>query len=245
MPLPSSSLSLLYFPLLLGEDEGEVIGEGDFMENRNRAQEILKRLKRTYKVRGPFIDGENPLELLIATVLSAQCTDVRVNIVTKSLFKKYKTAQDYADADIRKLETEILSTGFYKTKARYLKGIGQTLIERFGGKVPARFEDLVTLPGVGRKSANLVLAKAFGIMHGIAVDTHVFRVAPRLGLTRGKTPDAMSRDLEKLYRSKDFLDVNEYLILHGRAMCAPQKPKCPACVLRDICPSAKKFYPNI
>ncbi|MBI4262409.1 endonuclease III [Candidatus Uhrbacteria bacterium] len=215
------------------------------MNQRTRASTILKRLKRTYKVRGPFIDGENPLELLIATVLSAQCTDVRVNMVTKSLFQKYKTAQDYARANLQELERDIHSTGFYKAKAKYLQGIGAALVERFGGKVPQRFEDLVTLPGVGRKSANLIMAKAFGKPTGVAVDTHVFRVAPRLGLTKGKTPDAMAHDLEKLYAPKDYLDVNEYLILHGRATCAPRKPKCPACVLRDICPSKKIHHPEM
>ncbi len=211
------------------------------MKQRERARKILKRLKRTYRVRGPFVVWGNPLELLIGTVLSAQCTDVRVNIVTKKLFKKYKTANDYARAKLPQLEKEIYSTGFYKTKARYLKGIGQALQERCGGNVPNRFEDLLTLPGVARKSANLIMAKAFGIPTGIAVDTHVFRVAPRLGLTKGKTPDAMARDLEKLYQPKDYLDVNEYMIMHGRAICAPRKPKCPSCVLNDICPSAKKF----
>lgn len=214
------------------------------MLQKDRAREILQRLKRTYKVRGPFVEWGNPLELLIATVLSAQCTDVRVNRVTKTLFKKYRTARDYARAKLPVLEKEIYSTGFYKTKAKYLKGIGQALEERFGGKVPSRLEDLLTLPGVARKSANLIMAKAFGTPTGVAVDTHVSRVAPRLGLTKGKTPDAMAKDLERLYPPKDFLDVNEYMILHGRATCTP-KPKCPTCVVRDLCPSAKKFYPHL
>ncbi len=210
----------------------------------NRAKEILRRLKRTYKVRGPFVEWSNPLELLIGTVLSAQCTDVRVNMVTKTLFKKYKTARDYARAKLPILEKEIYSTGFYKTKAKYLKGIGQTLVEKFHGKVPDRLEDLLTLPGVARKSANLIIAKAFGKPTGIAVDTHVSRVAPRLGLTKSKTPDRMACDLEELYTPKDYLDVNEYMILHGRATCTP-KPKCPSCVLKNICPSAKKFFPHL
>lgn len=213
------------------------------MVQKKRAQEILRRLKRTYNVRGPFVVWGNPLELLIGTVLSAQCTDKRVNIVTKVLFKKYKTAKDYADAKLSDLQKIIYSTGFYKSKSKYLKGIGQALVAKYGGEVPISFEDLLTLPGVARKTANLIMAKAFGTPTGIAVDTHVFRVAPRLGLTKGKTPDAMARDLEKLYAPKDYLAVNEFMILHGRATCAPRKPKCPSCVLKNICPSAKKFYP--
>lgn len=214
------------------------------MTQQKRAREILKRLKRTYRVRGPFVVWSNPLELLIGTVLSAQCTDVRVNMVTKELFKKYRTAKDYANAKFATLEKEIYSTGFYKTKAKYLKGIGQALVERFHGKVPDRLEDLLALPGVARKSANLIMAKAFNTPTGIAVDTHVSRVAPRLGLTKSKTPDCMAKDIEELYPPKDYLDVNEYFIMHGRAICTP-KPKCPSCVLKNICPSAKKFYPHL
>lgn len=217
----------------------------NFANKHIRAREILKRLQRTYRVRGPFVVWGNPLELLIGTVLSAQCTDKRVNIVTTTLFKKYKTAKDYADAKISDLQKIIYSTGFYKSKAKYLKGIGQALVSKYGGNVPNRFGDLLTLPGVARKTANLIMAKAFGTPTGIAVDTHVFRVAPRLGLTKGKTPDAMARDLEALYAPKDYLAVNEYMIMHGRAVCAPRKPKCPSCVLKNICPSAKKFYPKI
>lgn len=213
------------------------------MTKQQRSRTILRRLKRTYKTIGPFVVWSNPLELLIGTVLSAQCTDKRVNIVTKTLFKKYKTAKDYADAKLTTLEKEIYSTGFYKTKAKYLKGIGQALMERYGGKVPNRLLDLLTLPGVARKSANLVMAKAFGTPTGIAVDTHVFRVAPRLGLTKAKNPDTMARDLERLYAPKDYLAVNEYMIMHGRAICT-SKPKCSSCILKNICPSAKKFYPK-
>ncbi len=215
------------------------------MQKKERAREILKRLKRIYPVRGPFVVWSNPVELLIGTVLSAQCTDRRVNMVTKTLFKKYKTAKDYADAKISDLQKIIYSTGFYKTKAKYLKGIGQALVERYNGEVPNRFEELLTLPGVARKTANLVMAKAFGMPTGIAVDTHVLRVAPRLGLTKAKNTNAIARDLEGLYAPKDYLAVNEYMIMHGRAICAPRKPKCPSCVLKNICPSARKFYPDI
>ncbi|OGY79742.1 MAG: endonuclease III [Candidatus Kerfeldbacteria bacterium RIFCSPHIGHO2_02_FULL_42_14] len=213
-------------------------------KERERANAILKRLKRTYTIRGPFVEWKNPLELLIATVLSAQCTDVRVNQVTKQLFKQYKTAQDYAKGSLSELEARIHSTGFYKAKARYLKGIGQALVKNFNGKVPEKLEELLTLPGVARKSAYLILAKAFHHPTGIAVDTHVSRVAPRLGFTKAKTPEKIARDLEKLYEPKNFLAVNEYCILHGRAICKPRMPLCLNCCVKDWCPSFKIFYPK-
>lgn len=208
------------------------------MDTRERAGEILKRLKKEYPVRGPFVEWSNPLELVIGTVLSAQCTDVRVNAVTKSLFKKYRTAGDYARSDLRTLEKEIYSTGFYRSKAKYLKGIGERLEKDFGGRVPATLEELLTLPGVSHKSAHLVMAKAFGKFTGIAVDTHVSRAAPRLGLTKSKDVKKMAGDLEKLFRAKEYLNVNEFMIMHGRAICKA-RPLCGECVLSDICPSAR------
>lgn len=181
----------------------------------------------------------NPLELVVGTVLSAQCTDKRVNIVVKDLFQKYKTAQDYAQADIATLEKEIYSTGFYRSKAKYLKGIGTILSEKYNGKVPNNLEDLLQLPGVSNKTAYLVLAKAFKKYEGVAVDTHVKRIAPRLGLTNEqKNTDIIARDLGELVGNKDALDINEYLILHGRKVCLG-KPKCGECVLKDICPTGK------
>lgn len=214
------------------------------MTKKERAQEILNRFKKTYTKRGPFVEWSNPLELVIATVLSAQCTDVRVNQVTKQLFKQYKTAKDYAEASFPKLEALIRPTGFYKSKARYLKGIGQTLVKNFHGKVPNTLEDLLTLPGVAKKSAHLVMSKAFHKPTGIAVDTHVSRIAPRLSFTNAKTPEKMGADLEKLYKPKDFLDVNEYFILHGRAICKPRMPLCLNCCVQELCPSRKIFYPK-
>ncbi|MEK7606829.1 MAG: endonuclease III [Patescibacteria group bacterium] len=207
------------------------------MDTRTRAEEALKRLKKEYPERGPFVEWKNSLELVVGTMLSAQCTDVRVNMVTKTLFKKYKTAKDYARADLCTLEKEIYSTGFFKSKAKYLKGIGERIVKDFGGRVPATLEDLLTLPGLSHKSAHLVMAKAFGKFTGIAVDTHVYRVAPRLGLTQSKDRDKVAGDLEKLYPPKEYLNVNEYCIMHGRAICKP-RPLCGECVLQDICPSA-------
>lgn len=206
------------------------------MNKKERADEILRQLKKTYSHPGPFVEWSNPLELVVGTVLSAQCTDERVNRVTEKLFKKYKTAEDYAKADVAELERDIYQTGFYKSKARYVKGIGRILSEKFGGEVPDDFEKLLMLPGVARKTAHIVMAKAFGKFTGIAVDTHVMRLAPRMGLTREKIQEKIAKDLEKLFPKKEYLQVNEYFITHGRAVCVPRKPKCGECAIRDICP---------
>ena len=208
-------------------------------EKMKKAQEALKRLRKAYKVTGPFVEWSNPLELVVGTALSAQCTDVRVNMVTKELFKKYKTARDYADADQAVLEKEIYSTGFYRNKAKNLRGMGQVLVERYGGKVPDTLEGLLSLPGISNKTAYIVLEKAFGKLEGVAVDTHVFRLVPRLGWSDAKTAEKMSAELSRLFPKKDYLDMNEYLITHGRAICSPRNPKCGDCVLSDICPSAR------
>jgi len=210
-----------------------------FEEKKSRAKEILKRLKKAYPVVGPFVEWSNPLELVVGTMLSAQCTDERVNKTTKVLFKKYLTAEDYADASITALEKEIFSCGFYRNKSKNLKGIGKILVEKFGGAVPGRLEDLLLLPGVSHKTAYIVLAKAFGKNVGLPVDTHVFRLAGRLGWSNSKTPEKMSPELMKFFPAKEYLRVNEYLITHGRAICAPRNPKCSECVLNNICPSAK------
>lgn len=217
------------------------------MTTQERAREALRRLRKTYRKKpGDFVRWKTPLQLLVATVLSAQCTDKKVNEVTRVLFKKYRTAKDYAEAPLSALETQVHSTGFYKSKAKYLKGIGTLLIEKFDGRVPRTREELLQLPGVAFKTANLIMGKAFGVPTGVAVDTHVNRVAPRLGLTEEKkSTEKKAADLEKLFEPKDWLDVNEYMILHGRAVCAPAKPKCPECPLRDICPSARTFYPRV
>lgn len=213
------------------------------MNNRERIQEVLFRLRAEYgdrrKRQGEFIHWSTPLELVIGTVLSAQCTDARVNIVTKKLFKKYQTAADYANAPLEELQQAIGSVTFYKSKSKYLQGIGQLLVDRHHGEVPHNLEELMELPGVAKKTASLIMAKAFGQYLGVAVDTHVKRVAPRLGFTDYTNPDKISHDLEELLpQGPDWLDINEYLIMHGRAICAPRKPKCGECPLQDICPSA-------
>lgn len=214
------------------------------MDIRDRAQEILFRLRNTYTERGEFIEWSNPLELVIGIVLSAQCTDKRVNMVTAELFNAYTSPEDYANASLTELQEAISSITFYKAKSRYLKKIGQQLITDFDGEVPQTMKELMSLPGVGYKSASLIMAKAYGQMEGVAVDTHVKRVAPRLGLTTHSTPAKISTDLEAIVPQKDYLDINEYLIMHGRAICAPRKPKCGECVLQDICPAAEEFLPK-
>lgn len=207
---------------------------------KNRAREMLNRLKKTYPKPGPFVEWSTPLELVVGTVLSAQCTDERVNRVTKSLFAKYKAPHEYAEADIAELERDIYQTGFYKSKAKYLRGIGSLLVEKFGGEVPNDFDSLLTFPGVARKTAHIIMAKAFGKYTGVAVDTHVMRLAPRLGLTKHVEQEKIAKDLEKLFPKEEYLHVNEYLITHGRAICVPRKPKCGECVLLELCPFGKE-----
>lgn len=211
-----------------------------------RARLIIRTLRRAYRKKPEdFVRWQTPLELVVGTVLSAQCTDKRVNLVTAELFKKYKTAEDYAKACLPALEREIHSTGFYKVKAKYLKGIGKIVSEKFKGEVPQSFKDLLLLPGVSHKTAHLVMAKAFGKQTGIAVDTHVMRLAPRLGLTKQQNPDKIGRDLEKWFPPKDYLDVNEYFILHGRAVCKAGRPLCGRCVLKEICPTGRRRVRSI
>ena len=212
------------------------------MNKQERARKILTTLKRHYKKTGPFLNWKNPLELLMGTILSAQCTDEQVNKVTAKLFKKYKTAGDYAKANLRTIEKEVYATGFYKSKARYLKETGKILEKDFRGRVPDSLEDLLTLKGVAHKVAYLILSKAYGKNAGVAVDTHVLRLAPRLGLVNeGDAQQKMSEKLMDLYQPKDYLFINEYLITHGRAVCSPGIPKCEECILVKLCPSSKKF----
>lgn len=202
---------------------------------------LLRRLKKAYPIPGPFTEWRNVFELVIVTVLSAQCTDARVNKVSPELFKRYSTACALAQANVADIKQIIFSTGFYKSKARYLKGIGEMLCSEHNGEVPNDYKALLRLPGVSKKSACIILAKGFQNFVGVAVDTHVLRVAPRLGLAQTKSRDAMALELEKLYPKKEYLHINEYLITLGRAVCVPRVPKCAECVLQDICPSSKKF----
>ncbi len=202
--------------------------------------EVVPRLEREYPGAATELNWKNPLELLVATVLSAQTTDVRVNQVTRVLFEKYRTVEDYAAADPAQLEQDIRPTGFYRNKARSLQGMARALLERHGGEVPRTTAELVALPGVGRKTANVVLSNAFGVDEGIVVDTHVRRVSTRLGLTEERDPEKIERDLLQLVSEGGRTVFSHLLILHGRRVCKARKPDCPNCVLNDVCPSA--FY---
>jgi endonuclease-3 len=206
-------------------------------EVRARAQIIARRLRRAYPDAKCSLDFTTPLELLVATILSAQCTDERVNVVTKSLFKKYRAAEDYVRVKPEELENDIHSTGFYRAKAKHIRGCCQTLIEKFGGDVPDNMEDLTQLPGVGRKTANVILGNYYG-QPAITVDTHVKRLSGRLGLTDETDPDKIELDLQKVLPKKDWTFLSHALILHGRQVCHARKPQCGECVLRDLCPSA-------
>jgi endonuclease-3 len=203
------------------------------------APEVVARLKAEYPDARTELDWNNPLELLVATMLSAQTTDVQVNRVTQSLFAKYRTAEDYAHADPSELEEDIRPTGFYRNKARSLRNMAGALVEEHGGEVPDTMQELVALPGVGRKTANVVLGNAFGVDEGIVVDTHVRRVSGRLGLTENKDPVKIEQDLMKVVPEEDWTVFSHLLILHGRRTCKARKPDCPNCVLNDICPSAQ------
>ena len=200
--------------------------------------EVISRLKDEYPDARTELNWENPLELLVATMLSAQTTDVRVNVVTDKLFEKYRTAADYAGADPAELEADIRPTGFYRNKARSLQGMARALLDEHGGEVPRTMAGLVSLPGVGRKTANVVLGNAFGVDEGVVVDTHVRRVSRRLGLTAQKDPEKIEQDLLAVVPEGERTLFSHLLILHGRRVCKARKPDCPGCVLSDICPSS-------
>lgn len=200
--------------------------------------EVITRLKNEYPDARTELNWENPLELLVATMLSAQTTDVRVNMVTETLFESYRTAADYAGADPAQLEEDIRPTGFYRNKARSLQGMARALLERHGGEVPRTMAGLVALPGVGRKTANVVLGNAFGVDEGVVVDTHVRRVSGRLGLTEERDPEKIERDLLRVVPEGERTLFSHLLIFHGRRVCKARKPDCPGCVLNDVCPSA-------
>jgi endonuclease III len=196
-------------------------------------------LKAEYPDARTELDWSNPLELLVATILSAQTTDVQVNRVTESLFTKYRTAEDYADSNPEELEEDIRPTGFYRNKARSLRGMANALVEKHAGEVPRTMSELVALPGVGRKTANVVLGNAFGTNEGIVVDTHVRRVSGRLGLTESSDPVNIEQELMEVVPEEDRTIFSHLLILHGRRTCKARKPDCPNCILNDICPSAR------
>lgn len=210
------------------------------MKRQERADTLAAELPRIYPDAHCELDFKNPLELLVATILSAQCTDVRVNIVTKVLFRRCKTAEDYAEIPQEELEGIVRSTGFYRNKAKSLRGMGAALAERHRGKVPSTMEELSAIPGAGRKTANVVLGNAFGINEGVVVDTHVGRLSLRLGLTTHSDPVKIEQDLMKLFPRDQWTLLSHWLIWHGRRRCKARNPDCKECELRSICPSVDK-----
>jgi endonuclease III len=204
-----------------------------------RAEEILARLEARYPDTRLALDFETPLQLLVATVLAAQCTDKKVNEVTPALFRRYPTARDYAEADLAELEEMVRQTGFYRNKARALKNLGVALVTEHGGNVPAVMNALTELPGVGRKTANVVLGNAFGLQEGIVVDTHVQRLSRRLGLTEETDPEKIERDLLPLLPRERWTRFGHLMQDHGRAICKARKPECPICPVAELCPSAE------
>jgi endonuclease-3 len=208
---------------------------------KKRTAEIIKRLKKTYPDAHCALNHTTPFELLIATILSAQCTDERVNIVTADLFRKYRGPEDFVKISQQELERDIHSTGFFRNKAKNIKAASQRLIEVYGGEIPRTMEDILTLGGVARKTGNVVLGNAFGIASGVVVDTHVSRLSQRLGLTEEKTPEKIERDLQELVPKKGWVMFSHWLIFHGRQICNARKPKCTECVLADQCPSYPIF----
>ena len=205
-------------------------------ETRTQARAIYRILVKTYPEIRCELDFKNPLELIVATVLSAQCTDKRVNTITPAVFKKYKTAKAYAEADIHELEELVFQAGFYRAKARHIKGIGIKLLTEFDGKVPSTLEDLITLPGVGRKTANVVLGHAFDLP-GITVDTHFGRLSRRFGWTKDMDPVKVERTVGELIPQAEWTNLSQRMIWHGRRMCHSRKPACGACPVAKLCPS--------
>lgn len=201
-----------------------------------RAKKIIAVLRKAYPGAHCELNHCAPLELLIATILSAQCTDKRVNMVTPVLFKKYRSAADFANASLAELEQEIKTTGFYRSKAKNIQSCCRTLVEKYGGQVPRTMEELTQLAGVGRKTANVVLGNAFGINVGVVVDTHVARLSKRLGLTRQQDPGKIERDLMKLVPQPEWADFSHLLIWHGRRRCDARKPDCDGCEIKKLCP---------
>jgi endonuclease-3 len=208
---------------------------------RARAAKILDILRREFPGAVTALRHENPFQLLIATILSAQCTDERVNMVTPGLFAAYPGAAEFVRARQSDIEEIIRSTGFFRNKAKSILACSTALMDRYGGRVPDRMEELVTLPGVGRKTANVVLGQAFGIASGVVVDTHVHRLAGRLGFSTQKTPEKIEVDLMEVFPASDWIDVSSILILHGRKWCNARRPRCAECPVRALCPSADSF----
>jgi endonuclease-3 len=205
-------------------------------DKKQRAEQIVQVLKTTYPVALCALHHRSPFQLLVATILSAQCTDERVNMVTPALFTKYPSVKELANANQADLEELIRSTGFYKNKATNLIGMAKTVLEKHKGKLPRTLEELVELPGVGRKTANVLLGTAFGIPSGVVVDTHVKRITHLLGLTKSQYPEQIERDLMELLPPEQWIDFSHRLIHHGRRICVARRPKCPECPLLPLCP---------
>jgi endonuclease-3 len=212
---------------------------------RLRIKPIIRLLRKHYPQARTALEFVDPLQILVATILAAQSTDKLVNTITPALFRKYPTADAFAQADRSELEREIHSTGFFRNKSKHIIGAARKIVSDYGGVVPDSMDELVTLPGVARKTANIVLSSGFGKAEGIAVDTHAGRLARRLGLSRQDDPVKVERDLMALVPKDDWLDFNYLLVDHGRAVCQARKPDCPHCFLRRLCPSATKLFPEL
>lgn len=212
-----------------------------YLEPKKRSQKTIELLEKQYPNAKTALNYTNPLEILVATMLSAQTTDERVNIVTKNLFQKYRTPEKYANADIKELEQDIHSTGFYHNKAKNLQNAAKLIVEKYHSQVPKTMEELIEIPGVARKTANIVLYNAYGVIDGIAVDTHVRRVAGRLGLTESDDPARIEQDLMQITPKEKWMKLTDLLIYHGRQVCISRKPKCEICVLNKYCPCAFQF----
>jgi len=211
----------------------------------SRLPEIIQLLRKAYPRSRTALYHETPLQILVATILSAQCTDERVNKITPALFRKYPTAEAFAAADPKVLQAEVRSTGFFRNKTKSIIGAAKTIVRDFRGEVPSTMEELLTLPGVARKTANIVLSSGFGKAEGIAVDTHVKRLSGRLDLSREVDPVKIEKDLMAAVPGKDWLDFNSLLVNHGRRVCQARKPLCPECVLVGLCPSAGLYHPEL
>jgi endonuclease-3 len=212
-----------------------------YLEPKERALKIIQLLEKEHPDAKVALHYSNPLELLVATMLSAQSTDETINKVTKTLFKKYTKPEDYANTDLKELEQDIRSTGFYHNKAKNLQNSAKMLVEKYHSQVPKTMEELVKLPGVARKTANIVLTNAYGVVAGVAVDTHVRRLAQRLGLSENNDPNKVEQDLMSIMPKDKWMRITDLLIFHGRRVCTAKKPNCAGCVLNKICPSAFTF----
>jgi len=208
---------------------------------KNTAKKIISLLKKEYPGADCTLDFKSPHQLLVATILSAQCTDERVNIVTKVLFKKYKKPRDFAEAGIKELENDIRSTGFFRNKAKSIKESASIITNYYKGKIPDSMAELIKLPGVGRKTASVILGTAFGVAEGIVVDTHVARLSRRFGFTKNKDAVKIEKDLMKIIPKNDWIIFSHLMISHGRAVCKARKPECDSCALSKLCPSAGDF----